>query len=342
MVLCVKVPLKKAQEVKQFILQNSLLDHDFVLSKDKSSIFFPVLKKDGLKKAFDFVVFEEKALRKNTHKKQTFVESVSAKLSAAELDVLRRAFDVTGDIAIMEIPPELLGKEKLLAETLLKTQKNVKTVLKKAGVHETEFRTQSMDWLAGEKRKETVHKELGIRLKLDVEKVYFSPRLSTERKRVADQVKPGEEVLVMFSGCAPYPCIISRHTKAKEIIGVELNPFGHKYGEENVRLNKIRNVTLFNGDVREVVPALKRKFDRIIMPLPKAAGDFLDIALDAAKKGTIINFYAFEEIGNFEAAHKRILNECSKKGLKCRILRTVKCGQHAPRVYRICVDFTLL
>lgn len=342
MALCVKVPLKKAQDIKQFIVKNSLLDQDYVYTKTKTHIFFPITKKDSIKKQFAFVDFEEKVLRPNTMKKQTFREAVGERLSKEEHAVLRRAFDITGDIAIMEIPDELIGKEKLLGENLLKTQKNVVTVLKKAGMHGTEFRTQKMDWLAGEKKKETVHKELGVLIKLDVENVYFSPRLSTERRRVADQVRQGEDILVMFSGCAPYPCVLSKHTRAKGILGVELNPSGHKYGEENIRLNKINNVALFQGDVREVVPGLKKRFDRIIMPLPKSAGDFLNIALDVSKKGTIINFYAFEEIGNFKAAHDRILKECKKKSMKCRILRTVKCGQHAPRVYRICVDFEIL
>jgi tRNA G37 N-methylase Trm5 len=87
-----------------------------------------------------------------------------------------------------------------------------------------------------------------------------------------------------------------------------------------------------------MVPKLKQKFDRIIMPLPKSAGDFLESAFAAAKKGTIIHFYAFEEEGKFNAAHKRIKKACKKNKLDCRILKTVKCGQHAPRTFRICVD----
>jgi tRNA G37 N-methylase Trm5 len=77
------------------------------------------------------------------------------------------------------------------------------------------------------------------------------------------------------------------------------------------------------------------------MPLPKSAGDFLDIALNASKKGTIIHFYAFEQTGKFKTAHNRIKKECKKQKLDCRILRTVKCGQHAPRTFRICVDFKI-
>ncbi len=343
MVLCVKVPLKKAQVVKRFLIGADLFNHDYVLKKTADSILFPVSKKTGIKEMFSFVTFPDVSDLKRTKKKKTSLKAeISKVLSKRELATVKRAFDVTGSIAILEIPEGLEKKERLIAETLLKLQKNIDTVLKKAGIHGTEFRTQKMKYLAGRKTKEAVHIEHGTRLKLDVEKVYFSPRLSTERKRVAEQVKPGESVLIMFSGCAPYPCVISRRTKAKDITGIELNPYGHKYGLMNLKLNKITNVTLINGDVKKVVPKLKKKFDRIAMPLPKSAGDFLDSALAVSKKGTIIHFYAFEDKGNFTAAHRRLKEACKKNKMNCRILRTVKCGQHSPSNYRICVDFKVL
>jgi tRNA (guanine37-N1)-methyltransferase len=341
MVLAVKVQLKDAQEVKRFLIDNALFNPDYGFKKDNSSIFFPISKKGSIKKRFSMVEFVDAELDK-LDKKKNLRATLEQKLSADELTVLRRAFDTIGNIAIIDIPPEVEKNEKLIAETLLKLQKNVKTVLKKGGIHETEFRTQPMVHLAGVNTKETIHKEHGVMLKLDVEKVYFSPRLSTERLRVSSQVKPGESILVMFSGCAPYPCVIAKNAKPIEIVGVELNPIGHKYGLENLKLNKIGNVTLINGDVKDIVPKLNRKFDRIVMPLPKSAGDFLDSAFSAAKKNTIIHFYAFEEEGRFYVAEKRILDACKKNKLKCKIIRTVKCGQHAPRTFRICVDFKII
>jgi len=89
-----------------------------------------------------------------------------------------------------------------------------------------------------------VAKENNIRLKLDIEKVYFSPRLSLERMRIAELVNTSksresknkksekkEDILVMFSGCAPYCCVIAKNAKTKvnSVIGIEINPEGHKY-----------------------------------------------------------------------------------------------------------------
>jgi tRNA (guanine37-N1)-methyltransferase len=204
-----------------------------------------------------------------------------------------------------------------------------------------------MKYLAGVDTKETTYKENSVTLKLDVEKVYFSIRLGNERKRIMRLVKPHEEILVMFSGCAPYPVVLSKNTEAKHITGIEINPDGHKYGLENIKLNKIKNVDLICGDVHEVIPKLKKDnpklaYDRIVMPLPKTADEFLSDALTVAEKGTVIHFYDFLPETQFDEATTKIAEACKKKGLKHKIIAVFKCGQHAPYIYRICVDFEII
>lgn len=188
-----------------------------------------------------------------------FRETVKSGLSETELARLKTAFDVIGDIAILEIDEELRVKEKFIAETLLNCHKNIKTVLRKDSAHEGEFRTQKFVYLAGEDKKVTVHKENDTRLRLNVEDVYFSPRMATERKRICGQVKNGENILVLFSGCGPYPCVIGRNTEARQVVGVEINPEGHRYAVENVRLNKLKNTFVFQGDAREVMEGFRKR-----------------------------------------------------------------------------------
>lgn len=272
----------------------------------------------------------------------TLREALIKKLTKKELKALITSYDVMGSIAIIEIPDELRKKEKLIAETLLSMHNNVKTVLKKAGIHKGKYRRQKLKVLAGKRTKVAEYKEHNALLRLDVENVYFSPRLSTERKRIFEQVKKGEEVLVMFSGCAPYPVVIAKNTKAKEVYGIELNPLGHKFAVENVKLNKLKNVVVVKGDVRKVIPKLRKKFDRIIMPLPKDAESFLDSAFKASKKGTVIHLYCFTSEDLFGKLKSKIKAICKDFRKKCRIMRIVKCGHYSPRVYRVCVDFKIL
>ena len=272
----------------------------------------------------------------------TLREDLSKKLTKKKLSFLKTSYDIIGDIAILEIPKELTEKEKMIAEELMKLNKNVKVVCKKAGIHLGEYRLQKLKIIAGESRKTTIYKENNVKIKINPEKVYFSVRLSTERKRIYQLVKEGESILVMFSGSGIYPVVISKNTKAGEIYGIEINPYAHKIALENLEFNKIKNVKLFKGDVRKVIPKLKKKFDRILMPLPKGAENFLETTFIAAKKGTLIHFYDFAREKEFEERKKKVINICKKLGKKIKILNLVKCGQYAPFTYRICIDFKVL
>ena len=266
-------------------------------------------------------------------------EILAKKLTKKELLLLRASFDVIGTIAIIEIPRELEKKEKIIADAIHSLNKHIKTIAKKIGGHKGKYRRQKLIILSGERTKITEHKESNVRMRLDVEKCYFSPRLVTERLRIASLVKSGEKILVLFSGIAPYPLILAKHSLAKKIIGIEMNPIAHKYAQENVILNKVSDkIILYKGDVRKIVPTIKEKFDRIIMPLPKTSEEFLDITLNNIKKGGVIHLYQFAEEKEFQKYGNHIVEICKKHKKKCRILNMIKAGQHAPRVYRICID----
>ena len=249
-------------------------------------------------------------------------------INREDLKLLRNAYDVVGDIAILEIDPKLKKYEKKIANEVLKL-KNVNTVVKKEGGHEGVYRLQKYKFLAGEDKRETIYKENGVVVKLDIEKTYFSPRLSNERMRIAKQVKDCEDVLVMFSGCGVYQLVIAKNSRAKEIYGVEINKDACKYAEENVSLNKIKKIKLFCMDVNNF--KIRKKFDRIIMPLPKSAESFLKCAKRFSKKGTIIHFYTTSD-SDFK-------NNIKKTFKTFKIISIVKCGQISSRVYRLCVDF---
>jgi tRNA (guanine37-N1)-methyltransferase len=64
--------------------------------------------------------------------------------------------------------------------------------------------------LAGKNTKEAVHGENGVQMKVNLEQTYFSAKSAHERLRIAQLVKPGEEILVMFSGVAPYPLVLAK------------------------------------------------------------------------------------------------------------------------------------
>ncbi len=242
---------------------------------------------------------------------------------------------------ILEIPDVLIYKEKEIARAYLKSNHTAKVVVKKSAIHSGQFRTRGVEVLAGEDRKDTTHLESGVRLYMDIEETYFSARLGNERLRIAKLVMPGENVLVMFSGSAPYPLVLARHSEVGHIVGVEINPKAHEFALQNLGLNKIPKdkIRLINEDVRVELPRLKEQFDRVLMPLPKTSEEFLDIALPKVKSSGMLHLYTFLNEKEIVDEGQNLLDLCEELGFDLELINTVKCGQHAPHVYRVCYDF---
>lgn len=273
--------------------------------------------------------------------KQNLKFYLKNKLSKKELKLVPSSFDVVGDIIIFShFPEELAKKEKIIGQAILENYRQIKTVLKKTKKYSGKFRTPKLKVIAGEKRKEAISKENNVFIKLDVEKVYFSPRMASERRRIVGLIKPNEYVLVMFNGCAPYSLVIAKNTKCKEVYGIEINPIAHKYALENIKKNKLESkIKLFLGDVRRVMPKINKKFDRILMPLPKGGENFLGLALKYIKNKGVVHFYDFLHENEFFKAEIKIKNICNKLKKNYKVLNIVECGQYSPRFYRLCVDF---
>jgi tRNA (guanine37-N1)-methyltransferase len=271
-----------------------------------------------------------------------FKELLHSILSESGLQLVVRAYDLVGDIVIMTIPRELEEKEQEIALAILANNHKVKVVAKRAAHYGGEFRQRPLKVIGGEVRSETEAKEFGVRLQLDVETVYFSARSGNERKRIASLVQPEENVLVLFSGIGPYPLMISRYSRAKQVVGIEKNPVAHNYGLINLKLNKkCSNIELIKGDVRDILPKFTDKFDRIIMPLPKSAGDYIHLVLPLLQPGGWIHFYDMQHIDSFEKSVIKVRAACEAAGRSLVTAEIVLSGHCGPRTYRICVDALL-
>ena len=289
----------------------------------------------------NFICFASDFIYIQTTMKQSLKIFLGEILNNDEIKLMNRSFDVIGDIAVIEIPPELEAKKKEIGKAILNF-KHIKVVAAKAGIFEGEYRTRKLEIVAGENRKETIYTEFGCRYLLNIEEVYFSERLGNERIRISQQVKEGEKILAMFAGVGPYPILIARMKKREnknvKIYAIELNPVGYKYMVENVRINKV-NIKCILGDVKTETPKLGLKFDRIIMPLPKDAENFLDTALNAINDRGIIHYYGFSD--NTKIFAEEVKKQCENFGYGAEISDVVACGAYCPKIGRVCVDLKI-
>jgi tRNA (guanine37-N1)-methyltransferase len=332
--------LKNAQKVKKQIIQKKAIHPDYLSLKELDHIYFPLSKKITIKNA---KIVNTKFKFELKPSKITIESILKDKLTKKELKIIPRSQEIIGDIMILEVPKELVKKEKDIARAYLQLNKNIVTVVKKKTNYDGVFRTRKVKHLLGDRKKETTNIENGAKIKLHLEEVYYSARSASERLRIAKLVKKGESILIMFSGAGPFPVVIGKNSSPKKIIAVELNPQGHYYADQNIKINKLdKLITLYNKDVREIVPKLKGKFDRIAMPLPKTGEEFLDIALKKIKPKGTIHLYAFLNEKDIKDHVKKIRQICKDLKFKIRIKKQVKCGQFSPGTFRMCFDLSIL
>lgn len=343
MAKCARVERKKAENVRRKLAREGLLDSSYAIKRDKNYVYFPILKVTKKKASSLGITVADVPLAKRKPRFHSMEEALKGVLSRDELKALITSFDVVGDICIVGIAPSLAKKEKEIASAIMDVHHNIRVVLKKMGAMKGIYRTRELKVIGGEKRTETTYKEHGCRMRVDLAKMYFSPRLSCERGRVAKLVKEGEKVLVLFSGCGPFPMVIGRKHPTASIVGIELNPHAAEYMKKNIALNKLKNVKAVEGDVRDVVPKRFANFaDRILMPLPKDAEEFLDIAFLGAKKGCVVHLYCFApEEDPFSKGIGKIKEMAKKFGRKTRILNKRVVRPFAPYVVQSVIDFRI-
>jgi tRNA (guanine37-N1)-methyltransferase len=222
-------------------------------------------------------------------------DKLSEALPSEELAKVYNSFDVIGDIAIIKI--NALQNAETIAKQIMASQKNINTVLTPATRITGDFRLRELKYLAGENKTVTTHKESGCTFKVNVEKCYFSPRLSHEHSRIAKLVEPGETVVNMFAGVGCFSIFISKTASQTMVYSIDVNPVAFQCMEENVRINEVeKSVFPLLGDAKDIINSkLQRVAERVLMPLPEKALEYLPYALSALKpKGGWIHYYDFQ------------------------------------------------
>lgn len=312
-----RVPKREGEKVRQILVQKELLLPTYKIKRDESFIYFPV--KEGIP-GYDVVEY-------------SFEKRVKSSESLRKFGI--SSFDTIGDIAIVDIPDELQNQKMEIAQTLL-TRKPINTVVQKSSKVHGRFRTRTYEYLAGEQKWETIHTEYNLKFKVDINKVYFNPRLATERLRIAQKVKPHETVTDMFCGVGPFSIMISKYSEAATIYAIDINADAINFLKENLKLNKIENVIPVLGDAKEKLSQIGHA-DRIIMNLPQKAFEFLPEAL---QYGCIIHYYRITS--DVQGEIERITCLQDKMGIPIRIChyRTVK--SYAPDMEMCRIDISTI
>lgn len=310
MVKCLRVPKTDGESVRSRLVSEDLLDLDSKIRAEGDSLLIPI-RCDS----FDGYEVLDRDLEVQEHKVSDYTEIADVPKDLRES--LPSSFDVVGDVAMIKIPDELWDYRHQIGDALIRVNRNIRVVFHDYGV-KGDFRIRDLEKIAGEGSSETVHKEFGVKLYTDPSKVYFNPRLSSERSRIANLVKDGEVIIDMFAGVAPFGTVIGKLANPQVIYSIDLNPEAERFARMNADKNHIECIRPMTGDSSKLIYDLPMA-DRVIMNLPQIADRFLGFAMDRMVSGATAHMYKIIERDEFPKFCDDLEKEMKEKGHRIEI-----------------------
>ncbi|MGC8581690.1 MAG: class I SAM-dependent methyltransferase [Thermoplasmata archaeon] len=309
-VLYIKVPKIHANDILAKIKSIGLLE-PYPVKKDVEYVYFPV---KGSFEKFETLFFD---VDQNTKYKGTFHDWLNLPENVKKN--IPHSFDIVGDIAIIKLDKGQYHYAEEIKKSIMEKVHAVKHVAIDEGV-KGEYRTRSLKFIGEDYTGETLHRENGITLKMDISKCYFSPRLSQERMRVMNRVKDNEIIIDMFSGIGPFTILIAKFKKVKKIYAIDINQIAIKYLMENMKINKI-DVPVYPipMDANEAMSFIEPG-DRYIMNNPTMAIQFLPLVNKHSRKSSQVHFYILSTEEHLEEVKKSIETEYSFSILESHVV----------------------
>lgn len=319
-----QVPKQSGEPVRSLLVGMGAFKRDAAVQRDDTYLYFPVKYEIEIRDQFPDVGLLQRDFE--CAEKRTF-EAILG---------FTPSYDMIGDIAIIDADDP---DAETIADAIILMHRNIKTVLGSLSPVQGEFRIRDFCVVAGEPKTETVHKEYGCRYEIDLASVYFTQRLATERKRIADQVGREDIVVDMFAGAGPFSILAAK--SARRVVAIDKNPVATLYLERNATLNRIDNMRIICSDAADVAHDhdLVHIADHVIMNLPHSADEFLDEALTIVKPGGIIHYYDIREGDDlFEGAEATIKDAASARGMTVRVLDRRIVRSYSPHQYNVVLD----
>ncbi len=361
----IKIKREIAQDLINLIERKfktkSLLNKKYKVLKENDYIFFPIEEGMANKKEFselvnnelEIEIVEKKGIINKNYKYRTLLEVLRGKLPVDLLESIPKSFDIIGNIAIVELDIFNQFENKIelkenIANSILKVNKNVKSVYEKVGKIKGTYRLRKLNFIKGIKVTETIHKENNCLFNLDVKKTFFSPRLLYERKRISsDNIKSGEKIVDLFAGVGPFSIQIAKDNNVI-IHSFDINPHTIKYLKENIRLNRLKgNIIPHVMDVKFLLnpsspigKSLNHKIDRVLMNLPEDSIKYIDVACFLIKEnGGIIHNYQFcEKENSIQTAINHLKQELEKFQMQLSINQAKIVKAYSPKGDMIVID----
>ncbi|MEE8198751.1 MAG: class I SAM-dependent methyltransferase family protein [Thermoplasmata archaeon] len=279
------VPKQEGEAARTRLKQAGVLRRDRKIAERDGELLIPVTRGEPLGYPVESVNLEVRASRPHSYRDLVHVPEEVRPL-------LPRAFDVVGHVVIVRLPQELRPHETAIGDAFLQMDRGAKTVAVDEGVRGS-FRERALRVIGGREETRTLHHEFGLSLALDPAEVHFSPRMATERRRVAGLIRGAEVVVDAFSGVGPFALHAAR-AGARRVYAVDANPQAVAFLRENIRRNRADAVVPSEGSMEDVVSQFEPA-DRFILDYPWDPLPYLPLSLGTLKDGGVLHYYEILE-----------------------------------------------
>lgn len=328
----VVVPRERAEEIRRDLLAQGLLLESHRIVREGDRILLPTRRRVDLGFPTEEREFEQGYIAVRSYRD---IVEVPAALRRS----LPSSFDVVGDVAVIRLPEELRAHRSVVGEAILRWNAKIRVVMEDRGVAGAQ-RVRQVEIIAGEPRSITWHVEHGLRYRVDLARAYFSPRLATERQRIASLVREGEVVADPFAGVGPYAILIAKRRRPREVHASDANPVAVDLLRANVAANRISRIAVHDGDARTILRQIA-PVDRIILDLPHTGLDFLPDAFRAIRTAGTVHLYGILERAEEGERQDAIRATAHKSGMRVSDTTIHHVRAYSPSRFHTAFDITV-
>ncbi len=281
---CIKVYKKYAETLRRLLLTRGFLDTEYRITIDKDYVLIPIVEHTSLDLIHDII---------EKYNAEIITNCTLEHYRMRKKELKPPSYDMVGDIAIVREKVVENKKEEII-ETLKQLHPRLKAIYVKeytTGIH----RTAKLRLLWGNEVDHVIHKEYGLRFYIDIHNVYYNPRLSTEHRRIAEDIRNGELVIDLFCGIGGFT-LHATALKRITVIANDINPYAIYCLLKSIILNKKRlkgDIILSINDAYKIHSILKEKIaDRIIANLPHSSHLFWNTYNYLSHRNTILHLYS--------------------------------------------------
>ncbi len=328
---CVAVPRVDGEQTRQTLANAGVLSKAYQIVHDEGTLYIPVVDPSAVPEKFETTTRE-------LPPRQTIQ-------TPADILGFEPSLERLGDVVIVDEDESDRADE--IAEAVMESDLSARSVLNRASKIKGELRVRDWEVLAegdntavDRSPTETVHREYGHEFLLDLDSVYFSPRLATERHRVVEQIQPDEHVLDMFAGVGPFA--IPAASRGADVVAVDLNETAIEYLRENADRNSVSKcITAVAGDIREVATDYQGWADRLVMNLPHSANEFVETAVDLAGNECVLYYYDIQHDSEPFGPGIEAIRSAAEPAYEVTVETEHVVRSYAPHELNVCLDVRL-